>query len=338
MFRKMASVAALAVLLLTTGCSQAASEPTGLARVDSPESPGDQETTMAASSPIGAFFADDGGFEVAISEYNARVDEGIAVCMAAQGFEYVPSSITTSNPLQEAQNELTEREWTIEYGYGISTSFESLAALQATDPNSDIILSLTAAERDLWLETLLGAGFETDTEGTRPLAEQGCIGATIIETGGAETIEGLDKVAVAYDEAEELVFNRSEMIDAVGEWSRCLSEAGLGSFRSLDDPEDRISSDLAVLLEPVEAAFDEIDPGEAQAVFAGDSVDVASIPGLDVDALRELQSRELTVALGDLECYDTHVRSVHTPLRDEFENGLLEEYSTELDSLRTIGN
>ena len=65
---------------------------------------------MAASSPIGAFFADGGGFEAALAEYTARVEEEIVRCMAEQGFEFTPTGRGTSNPVEDAQNELTDRE------------------------------------------------------------------------------------------------------------------------------------------------------------------------------------------------------------------------------------
>ena len=48
------------------------------------------ETAMAASSPIGAFFADGGGFEAALEEYTAQGEEEIVRCMAEQGFEFAP--------------------------------------------------------------------------------------------------------------------------------------------------------------------------------------------------------------------------------------------------------
>ena len=314
------------------------------ASTDDGNSDTDAETTegdpsMAASSPIGAFFADGGGFEAALAEYTARVEEEIVRCMAAQGFEFTPTGRGGQNPVEQAQNELSEREWTLEYGYGISTSFDTIAEQQATDPNADIIFSLTAGEREAWLDTLFGVdreGFGVDT-GARPLEEQGCIGSSIIATGGQGPIEGLDGFGDAYEEGLEGIFDRTEMITAVDDWSQCMALAGYTGYSELDAPEDEIGDELGTITAPLTAALDEIDDADARALVEGDTLELEDLPGLDVDALRDLQARELATAITDLDCYDEHVRVTYEPLRDDFERGLIEEFNAELDALRTIG-
>jgi len=147
------------------------------------------EPAMAAASPIGAFFAEDGGFTAALDEYRLRVEEQIVRCMAEQGFEFVASGDGGRNPVQERQNELSERAWTAEYGYGISTSFDSVAAQRAGNPNAEILFSLSAAEREAWTETLLGPGNDLGDVGNNeiPLDERGCIGSSIIATRRSTT-------------------------------------------------------------------------------------------------------------------------------------------------------
>lgn len=294
---------------------------------------------MAASSPIGAFFADGGGFEAALEEYTAQVEEEIVRCMAEQGFEFAPTGRGGGNPVEDAQNDLTEREWTTEYGYGISTSFDSIATQQATDPNADIVFSLSAGERDAWLDTLFGVdreGFGVDT-GARPLEEQGCIGSSIIATGGQGPIEGLSDFGDAYGEGLENILDRTEMITAVEAWSQCMAAAGYPGLAELDDPEEDIDDRLGTITAPLTAALDEIDDEAARALVEGDTLELEDLPGLDVDALRDLQAEERATALTDLDCYDEHVRSIYEPLRDEFERGLIDEYGSELEALRTIG-
>lgn len=296
-------------------------------------------TAMAADSPIGAFFADDGGFEAAIAEYQVRVGEAITRCMAAQGFEFAAGGDFNDNPVQDAQNELTIREWTSEFGFGISTSFDSVAQNQASDPNTAIFLGMSESEREIWAATLtggdlgdLGGGF-----GSRPLEEQGCIGQALIETGGQDAIEGLETFGSAYEEGEEALFERREMVDATTAWTRCMSEAGYPNYAGLDDPEDEISEKFDVVTAPLQAALDSLSDEEGQALISGESLDIADLPDLDVTALRNLQEEEITLALADLDCYEAEVQAIFEPLRNDFENGLLNEYSTEFDALRNIG-
>lgn len=306
------------------------------------ESPslGEDETAMASDSPLGAFFADDGGFQAALNEYTTRVEEVIVRCMAEQGFEFAPSG-NQANEVQERQNELTERAWTLEYGYGISTSFDTIAQQQASDPNGAIIFSLGPEEREIWFQTLLGPDYESfggpGGDGP-PLEEQGCIGQALIDTGGQGAIEGLETFGEAYDEGEEGLYDRNEMIVAVGDWTRCMSEAGFPELSELDDPENEIGDRLDVITAPLSEALDQLDPEEGQALIAGDTLELESLPGLDVEALRALQADELDVAIKDLDCYDTHVREIFEPLRDDFQRGLMEEFSTELDALKNIGS
>ena len=296
---------------------------------------------MAASSPIGAFFSDDGGFEAAIAEYTIRVEEEIVRCMAEQGFEFkVSGAGPGQNEVQLAQNELTRREWTQEYGYGISTSFDSIAQSQGADPNTEIFLSMSVSEREIWVTTLTGGGLEAaggDFDSI-PLEDQGCVGQALIETGGQEAIEGLDEFGSVYEEGEEALFDRREMIEAVDAWSLCMSEAGYPGYAKVDDPNNAISERFDEITGPLSDALDELTPEEGQALISGESLDIEKLPGLDVDALRDLQAEEIELALVDLDCYDLEVKAIYEPLRDEFEAGLLTEFASEFDALKNIGN
>jgi len=170
----------------------------------------------------------------------------------------------------------------------------------------------------------------------RPLEEQGCIGASIIETGGGEAIRGLDEFQGAFAEELEGLFDRNEMIVAVGDWAQCMSEVGFPGFAALDDPEASIDERLGEF-DGLGASFAALDDDEGQAFVAGES-GLDALPGFDIDGLRDLQDDERELALADLDCYDAHVRAVFEPLRDDLENGLIDRFSSELDALRNIGS
>lgn len=298
------------------------------------------EVSMAASSPIGAFFAADGGFQAALDEYTARVNEQIVRCMAADGFEFIPDPTRGDNPVDQAQSDLTVRQWTTEYGYGISTSFDTIVENQTSNPNMANLFTMSESAREAWLDSLMGPdreGFDLDI-GARPLEEQGCIGHAIIETGGSGAVEGLEELGDTYDEGEQAILDRTEMITAVEAWSQCMAESGYTGYGKLEDPEDDIDSRLRAITAPLSAALDNIDQQDARALIDGTSEGLEGLPGLDVEALRELQAEERKVALVDLDCYDAHVKETFEPLRDEFERGLMDTYSTQFEALSNIGN
>jgi hypothetical protein len=318
------------VLLVATACGNESDGESTAPIVADPDA-----LSMAASSPIGAYFEDGGGLEAAFAEYGVKVDEQITVCMAQQGFEYGASAPDVPE-IDRLQGELTVHEWTAQFGYGVSTSFDSIIAQQASDPNTEIFLTMSPDEQELWIAALTGQS-EDGFEFAPALEDQGCIGEAILATGGGDVIDGIESFGNAYDEGEDALFDRREMVDAVDAWSRCLSEAGYGHMAAREDPEESITDRFTEVVAPLDAAIEDIDPDDARALFAGDSVELEDLPGLDVQALRELQDDERALALADLDCYEDHVKVIFEPLRDDFENGLLTEYQGELDALRTIG-
>jgi len=314
------------------GAEEAEAEPAGSAVENG-------ATSMAASSPIGAFFDEDGGFEAAIAEYTIKVEEEIVKCMAAQGFEFaVTGNGGGFNEVQELQSEMTEREWTTEYGYGISTSFDSLIASQGDDPNAEIVFSMTATEREIWLETLTGGSFGGIQDENTPLEDQGCVGQALIDTGGQDAIEGMESLGMVYEEKEAAIFDEREMVNAVDGWTRCMSEAGYTGYGKIDEPEDDISTRFAELTAPMSSAFEEMTPEEGQSLLSGESNDIGDLPGLDVDALRAIQTEEIKLALADLDCYEAEVKAIFEPLRDALQNGLIDEFSDELNAIKNIGS
>lgn len=301
----------------------------------------DGATSMAASSPLGALFADEGGLDAALAEYRIRVEESILVCMARQGFEFVVAGAPT-NQVQDRQNELTFQEWTSEFGFGISTSFDSIAQGQATNPNAAIFGDLGPAEREIWALTLNGVGIAGlgggPVDDTLPLGEQGCIGESIIKTEGQEAVEGLGEFGDRYDEGEAALFETREMVQVIAEWSRCMSESGFPEFANLDDPEAEVGERLGVITAPIGAALAALSDEEGEALFTGETLDVDKLPGLDIEALRDLQASEIELALADLDCYQANVQAVYEPLRDDFERGLLDEYAEEFAAIKSLGS
>ena len=200
---------------------------------------------------------------------------------------------------------------------------------------------MSPSEREIWAETLSGGDIGDalgGNFGSRPLEDQGCIGQALIETGGQDALQGLSEFGDVFEEGEAALFDGREMIQAVDAWARCMSESGFPSYAKLDDPEETISEEFGVVTAPLSAALDEISDEEAQALISGESFDIESLPNLDVAALREVQAKEISIALADLDCYEAEVQAIYEPLRDDYENGLLTEFAAEFDALKNIGS
>ena len=322
------------VAVIATSCGGGDNDDTTISEISVEE----DAPSMAASSPLGAYFEDDGGIDAAFAEYAVKVDEELVVCMAKQGFEYRAGARQVPET-ERLRGELTTLEWTTQFGYGVSTTFDSVVADQVADPNTEIFLTMSSDEQELWIVALTGqspddAGFAAEAP---PLEEQGCIGEAILATGGGDVIDGVESFGQAYEEGEEALFDRAEMVDAVDAWSRCLSESGYPNLADRNDPEESIQDRFEEIIAPLDAAIDDIDPDAARALFSGDSIEIEDLPGLDVEALRELQDDERALALADYGCYLDNVADVYEPLRDDFENGLITEYQGDLEALRNIG-
>lgn len=317
----------------SAGSGSGGAEAAGGAGVDGP--------SVAESSPIGAFFADDGGMEAAQAEYNVRVETEIAKCMAEQGFEYKPSGLDFRSEADRETSTLTLPAWVAKYGYGVSTSFDSTLAMQSTDPNTVYVQSLSVAEQMLWIQALAGEQGPPTTEeefSSRPLDQQGCVGVAIKATGLDEVMDGLSDFEDAYQQAEEQLKDNPDVINAQDAWSRCMAEAGFPGYEGQDEPEQDFQERLGKLLAPAQKELSNLSPEEAQAVFTGEAVEADQVPGLDVTALRELQAEEIRTATQDLACYNTHMKDVYEPLRDALQNGLIEEHSEALNAIKNFGS
>lgn len=307
--------------------------------VSESDSDDDEEPALAVSSPIGEYLG--GDFQSALVQYQIDVEATIVLCMAQQGFEFMRTAPEVSK-LDQAAAELTQAEWTDLYGYGISTDFDSLLTGQMTDPNAELFFEMSPSERELWLETLTGSstlgGNNVTGDEAPPLEEQGCVGQGIIETGGGDVIDGLEEFGSSYEEGLEGVNDTAAMIDATDAWARCMSEAGWPGYDSLDSPQDETAETFEALVAPLSAAMDTIDPEDARALIEDGAVEIEDLPGFDVDGLRELQDREIKLANIDLDCYELHVKEIYEPLRDAFERGIIVDYQSELDGLKSLGS
>ncbi len=298
----------------------------------------DDSVSYAESSPLGAYFIEDGGSDAAMREWQYSTQELIASCMKAEGFDFVPSVAEVPDMMSE-RSELSERAWTEAYGYGISTAFESLTQMQAADPNLAIMSAMDEVEQEIYIATLIGSdmasGDIVDPAELPPLEEQGCAGQAVLSNGGEALGEGLNEFNVAYGEAMEQVQDNPAMVAAADKWSVCMSGEGY-DFADQEDSYEYVSVQFDEATSSLQSELDHLSDAELSALFDGTDTNIANLPGFDPEDLKAVQKEEIEIALADLDCYELYVAEVFEPLRDEIENGLILEYSNQLDAVRDL--
>lgn len=267
-----------------------------------------------------------------------RVQELIAQCMAAEGFEYIPAVRPTP---AFASGAFDRVEYAREWGFGITTFFGEETELfgageEWTDPNEAIVAALSDSERQAYYDTLYappgplepptpgtdGAGAEagTDTGAETEVFEgfgEGCQDQAYEEVYAdqefTELVEQLD-----LESMWERVEADPRMSDLTDEWSRCMADRGY----DYDDPNDlweSVYEDFEARLEEIvgpDGGFvgpfeglspEEIDerlsttsPEELDDLYA--AAEREARQNIDQAALSALQDEERALAVADAEC------------------------------------
>ncbi len=177
------------------------------------------------------------------------VEERVAACMQAEGFDYVPAPHVPArmNPADLGVLPGT-REFAEQYGYGIATDpwgrLESASPTPAADPNAEMLSTMSPAEVEAYYAALYGTSGPDEPYNWRT---GGCAGGAEHEVNGV--VPGLDDDALA-DLQEELVTVLSITSDPsleslAGEWAQCMSDAGHPGFTSVDEPAAQIAKQAA---------------------------------------------------------------------------------------------
>lgn len=154
-------------------------------------------------SPLGEYLGwsdanfDEDAAEAEWAEQEREVQEAIAVCMAAEGFEYIPVDVAAQQAFFEGQFEddleWGSEEWTAKYGFGVSTErfsqeqvgpdlvghnySSSIDNEGPPDPNQEYVESLSSDEQNAYFEALYGGEDDYivpiwEEEGREPTEEE----------------------------------------------------------------------------------------------------------------------------------------------------------------------
>ncbi len=144
---------------------------------------GDAEVVY--ESPLGDFLGwtqgadfDEEAAQAEWAQNEREIQEAVAICMSAEGFEYIPVDTAAQNAFWEQQYEEDlewgSKEWTERYGFGVSTQrfsqeqvgpdlvgniYSSVSEDEGpVDPNQEYVESLGPDEQTSYYEALWGDG------------------------------------------------------------------------------------------------------------------------------------------------------------------------------------
>ena len=295
MNRTIAATAVVVVLALA-GCT-AGEPPTG-----------DPTADEQPKGAIDQFWADLGSgndYGDAITQHDA-MQEDIAACMNALGFEYTPIvSDVEAVTAVDLELERGTREYAEEFGYGISTDdmgYYAMTAARADDPNAQYVAGLSPAARAEYDAALYG-GSPLSGEEFPGWEERGCAGyaenQAYIQVEATETMNP-DTLWQEEELMRDALLLDDRLAPAHLEWGECMAEAG---YPDLNVPWDgvRRGDGFAAIQAEFEQRYVEIQ----LELPAGDGDEDVARAQYGIAALRvksELGPREIEMAVADLDC------------------------------------
>jgi hypothetical protein len=306
--RMLATAAMVLAVALFAGCGDSGGSGDG----------GEADEPQAQS---GAGIEEELGFtRKGVAAAQAKVENAIAACMKAEGFDYVPSDPVAAQAALTGKPNMSDEEFERTYGHGIATLYGRGTA--QSDPNARIRAQLGDADRRAYDRTLHGGrpeqtfAFAIDNGDFSELA--GCTRAATEEAfGGTRLLTTLQR---ELDELDEAIVNDQRVVKANEEWRTCMRAATGESFEDSEAVEDTVRDRLEQIVGEVLA------PGQ-----------VAPDGSYDAAALADLQRLEVKWTRDDLACEEKHIAAVEDTVRAEKEARFRDENAELLRQVRPLG-
>ncbi len=238
----------------------------------------------------------------------ARVENLVAACMRAQGFEYVPVDPKAHRAALLGNSSLSEEDFEKQYGYGVTTLFEQRQKV-AVGSNDAIRGRLSVADGKAYDFTLLGdrGGTFLQAMDTGDFSQLGgCTRKATEEAFGGATV--LESLQTKLNELDQKIENDPRVVDAMAKWSGCMREAGFDLARSKDvDP---------ALYKRLEAI---VGPEAAAGRARGTNLTYDRV------ALAALQRQEVEMVAADIRCEKKHLTAVENTVRPDYEGPFREQ-------------
>jgi len=310
LIRTLAAAVALLAVALPAGCGGDSDSDAG----------GGTDTEPQAQA--GAGIEEELGFtRKGVAAAQAKVENAIAACMKAEGFEYVPTDPVAAQAALTGKPNMSDEEFERTYGHGIATLYGKGSA--QSDPNARIRAQLGDADRRAYDRTLNGGkpeqtfAFAIDNGDFSELG--GCTHtATEAAFGGTRLLTTLQR---ELDELDESILNDQRVVKSFEEWRTCMRAATGEEFEDSEEVEDTIRTRLEQLV------GEALAPGQ-----------VAPEGSYDPAALAELQRLEVEWTRDDLACEEEHISDVEDVVRAEKEARFRDENAELLRQVRPLGS
>jgi hypothetical protein len=281
---------------------------------------GATEPKQALPSQTGGSVEDQLGFtRKGITAAQAKVENEIATCMKAQGFDYVPGDPVAVQAALTGKPNMTDAEFEAQFGYGISTLYGR--GTPQSDPNEKIRDALGPVDRTAYDQALSGGKPDqtffaaVDSGDFSELG--GCTKtATDKAFGGTELLNTLQR---KLDELDDSILADQRMVKADAAWSTCMQNATGETFEDSAAIEDEITSAFQKIVGPP------LPPGQV------------APEGYDKAALADLQRRELDLSNHDVACEKARITPVEDVVRKEKETQFKNDNAALLAKVKPLG-
>jgi len=221
------------------------------------------------------------------AEQQRVAEDQIIVCMAVEGFEYIPQSQSfeaLDDPFGEAL-QLEPREFAEQYGWGMTTLAGFVQVYDSgVDPNWEYANSLSDSERDKFYVALNGVQPDVNlststedevTEAFKNFEPTGCSNAAYAEVfEGKNSVFGIyNELGEVFEDMEDRIRSDSRVVEFNLGWQRCIGESGY-DYSSKEDAIQALTQQAQELI-----------PGE-----------------VDRDVEAEVKAEEVAFALVSLDC------------------------------------
>ena len=301
-------VAALVCVPLLAGCGES-------------KSGGSASGSQAAASTGGTIEDQLGFTRKGIAAASAKVQNSIAACMKAQGFDYVPVDSVAQQAALVGKPNMSDAEFEQQFGYGITTLYGRASA--QTDPNASIREGLGQADQAAYDRALSGGkpdetfAHAVDSGDFSQLG--GCTKkATDQAFGGTALLQTLQR---KLDELDDSILADQRMVRAQEAWRACMKDATGSDY----EDSEAIEEEIRQRFERVAGSV--VPPGEVAA------------PGTQVDqaALSKLQQDELDLFRKDFACEQKHITPVETKIRQQKEAKFKSDNADLLRKVKPLG-
>jgi hypothetical protein len=268
------------------------------------------------------------GFSAASTpEARTQVENDIAACMKAQGFDYATVDPVARHAALTGKSDLRDEDFTKQFGYGIATLYGR--ETDRSDPNARIRRNLSRADQRAYDNALTGGKpgqtyfRAADTGDFSELG--GCTKQAADRLfGGSELLPALQQ---ALDDLDQAVQQDQRFVRALEAWRQCVRDETGESFENSEGVELEIQRRLAAIVGPLPAG--ESAPGE----FANHTPDRP----VDRAALDRLEQLEVKYAVADTACEEKHLEPVEEVVTEEKEKEFRDRNAELLRQVKPLG-